>query len=532
MTSRRYSQAFTLLSKAFLLDPAHTSSFSPIATLCQLSQRWGELEHFCHIRLKTCPNDTEALYHLAGADLSQWRFVEAIELLKKTIAINPHHVNAWIDLGCAWKKFGEIDQALHCFQKAVAEAPDLNIAHDNLLFTMLFSDRYSPEELFAAHRNRWMQHTSSNWSRIKPEFNGRIRVGYLSPDFCDHSVASFLEPLLASHDISRFDIFCYHSHTKEDAVTQRLKSYNNHWHNIAEIDDDAAAELIRSDGINILVELAGHTAWNRLPLLNLRPAPIQVSWLGYPHSTGMLSVDYRITDSMADPLGISDQLYTEKLVRLPRTFICYRPPDGFEPFRTLPYQRNGYITFGSFNNFAKVSPAVIKCWRQILTMVPDSRLLLKSAVFTEETACQIIAQRLDLPLNRLIMIGSTPDRTSHLALYSQVDIALDTFPYNGTTTTCEALYMGVPVVTVLGDHHAARVGASILGTVGVGELVAGSADGYIDKAIELAHDIPRLVWFRQHLPGLMANSPLMDQDRFTAAMEAAYRQMWQHFIDG
>jgi predicted O-linked N-acetylglucosamine transferase (SPINDLY family) len=280
------------------------------------------------------------------------------------------------------------------------------------------------------------------------------------------------------------------------------------------------------------VELAGHTAWNRLPLLNLHPAPIQVSWLGYPHSTGLPSVDYRITDTIADPPGVSDRLHTEQLVRLPKTFICYRPPDDFEPFRALPYQRNGYITFGSFNNFAKVSPATIKCWRQILTMMPDSKLLLKSAVFAEEDACRMIAERLDIPLNRLVMIGSTPDRTSHLALYSQVDIALDTFPYNGTTTTCEALYMGVPVITISGDHHAARVGASILGTVGVGELVASSVESYIDKTVKLACDIPRLVWLREHLPGLMANSPLMDQEGFTIALESAYQQMWQHFIDG
>lgn len=532
LRSCRYQHALTLLTKAFLLDPKHRATFLPLAMSCQLLRRWTDLEHFCHLRLQASPDDTDAHYHLAGAALSLQKYSNAINLLKKVLAIYPQHFNAWIDLGCTWKKTGDIEQAIHCFHKAVTLDPSSVIAQDNLLFSLLFSNSYSREQLFEAHRNWGALQIISTTAPFLPVVGGRIRIGYLSPDFREHSVTSFLEPLLISHDHSRFEIFCYHSHTDEDAVTERLKSYADQWRKIADINDNDAAKLIHNDGIHILVELAGHTAWNRLLLLNLRPAPIQITWLGYPHSTGMTSVDYRITDAVTDPPGVSEQLHTEELIHLSKTFLCFQPPDGIHPSHTLPYQRNGYITFGSFNNFAKVSPATIDCWRKILTLVPDAHLLLKSEIFTDQEACRMITEKFALPQNRLIMIGTTPDRNAHMALYGQVDIALDTFPYNGTTTTCEALYMGVPVITLVGDHHASRVGGSLLQTVGVGELAANSVEEYVEKAIELARDVPRLAMFRMQLPKMIASSPLMDRKGFTIEIEQVYQQMWQRVTAG
>jgi predicted O-linked N-acetylglucosamine transferase (SPINDLY family) len=241
----------------------------------------------------------------------------------------------------------------------------------------------------------------------------------------------------------------------------------------------------------------------------------------------MQAVDYRITDAVADPPGKSEQWHTEQLVRLPDTFLCYQPPEAPPLSMSLPCRRNKFITLASFNNFAKVSPTILDCWREILARIPDARLLLKSEVFADPGVCRRLVEKLGFPEDRILLIGKTPDRNAHMAMYDQVDIALDTFPYNGTTTTCEALYMGVPVVTLAGQTHAARVGASLLGTVGLADLVADTVSGYVETVIGLSRDLPRLLWLRQNIRGMMATSPLMDQCAFTAALEAAYRQMWQ-----
>lgn len=533
MTDCRYTQALMLLTKAFMTDPASPRTFVPLAGLCQLMRRWDDLERFCRIRLSHCRDDTDAWYHLAGADLSRQHFLAGIASLQEAVGRNPHHVNAWIDLGCVWKKLREIPRSIECFQQAVTLDPASVIAHDNLVFTMLFSDRHTPDELFEAHVAWGTRHgvtpQPSPHAQLPAE---RLRIGYLSPDFREHSVASFIEPVLAAHNRSLFEITCYHSHSDRDAVSERIQSHVARWRDIAEMGDDEAYELIRSDGIHILVDLAGHTAWNRLTLLARRPAQVQVTWLGYPHSTGLTAIDYRISDAVADPLGMSEQWHTERLVRLPATFLCYQPPEAPEPAGVPPCRKNGYITLASFNNFAKVSPTILDCWRDILARIPCSRLLLKSEVFGDPEAGRWVVERLAIPGDRLLLMGKTPDRNSHLALYGQVDIALDTFPYNGTTTTCEALYMGVPVVSLAGRHHASRVGASLLGTVGLGELAADTGAGYVGTVVGLAADLPRLAELRQTLRGLMTASPLMDSQGFVTALEAEYRLMWQRRIAG
>ncbi len=529
----RHGHALLLLTKAYFADPASPRTFLPLAGLCQLMRRWDDLERFCRMRLVHCPADAEAWYHLAGADLSRRHVLAGITFLKETVVRDPHHVSAWIDLGCAWKKLREINRAMECFQRAVDLDPASVIAHDNLVFTMLFSDHYSPDKVFEAHLAWAARHGSpAAPPPLTPPAAERLRIGYLSADFREHSVASFIEPVLASHDRSRFELFCYHSHPERDDVTARIRSQADHWRDISGMGDDEAAGLIRADGIHILVELSGHTAWNRLPLMARRPAPVQVTWLGYPYSTGLGAIDYRITDAVADPPGMSEQWHSERLVRLPGTFLCFQPPDAPEPPGLPPCRTNGHVTLASFNNLAKVSPTMLRRWRDILARIPDSRLLLKAEVFGDPEASRWVVQRLELPAERLVLLGKTPDRTAHLALYGQVDIALDTFPYNGTTTTCEALYMGVPVVSLAGRTHAARVGASLLGTVGLADLVAGTEARYVETVVNLASDLTRLSRLRLDLRGMMTASPLMDRQGFTASLEAEYRLMWHRFRDG
>jgi predicted O-linked N-acetylglucosamine transferase (SPINDLY family) len=528
VAGQRFNQAYTLLSKAFYLAPEHQASFLPLATLCQLTKRRSELEQLCRMRLAAVPNDTDALYHLSGVLLSRQHFSDGIACLRRILALNPRHLNAWIDLGCAVKKLGDIEQALDCFRQALTIDPASAIASDNYLFALLFTPRQSPAEIFAAHRRWGMALPIAPKAGLQPLPAGeKIKIGYISPDFREHSVASFFEPLLAAHDRHAFQITCYHSHDVEDQVTARLRQSADQWRTIADMDDETAAAVIRRDGIHILVEMAGHTAWNRLELLNLRPAPLQVTWLGYPHSTGLASVDYRISDGCADPLGSSELLHTEQLWRIAAPFLCFMQPENAPPVAPLPAERNGFVTFCSFNNFAKVNDEVIALWREILDELPEARLLLKSEVFADEVTAANIIQLSGLPRERLILIGTTPDRGAHLALYGQVDIALDTFPYNGTTTTCEALYMGVPVVTLRGEHHAARVGGTLLEAVGTPELMAENRANYVAAAVSLAQDLPKLRQLRAGLRGMLEGSALMDRHGFAVKIEAAYREMLQ-----
>lgn len=533
MADSRYTQVLMLLTKAFLNDPASPHTFVPLAGICRLMQRLDDLERFCRMRLRHCPDDAEAWYHLAGADFARNRIMAGIASLQATVTRNPRYIDAWIDLGCFWKKLREIERAIECFQRAVALDSTSIIAHDNLLFTMLFSDRYTPDELFEAHTS-WAAHDGITAVPYTHESSptDRLRVGYLSPDFREHSVASFIEPVLAGHDRTQFEIICYHSHPDQDDVTARLRARVDGWRDISGVGDNEACDLIRADGIHILVDLAGHTAWNRLALLAMRPAPVQVTWLGYPHSTGLTAIDYRISDAMTDPPGMSERWHTEQLIRLPATFLCYQPPEAPYPTVAPPCYKNGFVTLASFNNFAKVSPTILECWREILTRIPDARLLLKSEVFSDPEACRWVVERLAIPEERLLFMGKTADRNAHLALYGQVDVALDTFPYNGTTTTCEALYMGVPVVSLAGQGHASRVGASLLNAVGIGELLAETRDDYVNTVVDLATDVTRLVQLRQNLRQKMAASPLMDQHRFVTALETEYRLMWQRRTDG
>ena len=304
----------------------------------------------------------------------------------------------------------------------------------------------------------------------------RLRVGYVSADFRQHPVASFLEPLLTAHDRERVEIFCYAEVRKPDDVTHRFQAMADHWRFTVGMPDEAVAAQVMADGIDILVDLAGHTGGNRLRVFAHRPAPVQVTWLGYPHSTGLTTIDYRIVDAITDPTGDVVRSAGEKLVRLADTFICYSSPANAPSPRSPPSIESGIVTFGSFNNPTKYSSATVDAWANLLTRVPAARLLLKGLPFTDATTRSSYLNRFSergIEPERITLLGRTPERTRHLEHYHQIDIALDPFPYNGTTTTCEALWMGVPVVALRGDRHSGRVGASLLTSVGLRRTVGG-----------------------------------------------------------
>jgi predicted O-linked N-acetylglucosamine transferase (SPINDLY family) len=356
-----------------------------------------------------------------------------------------------------------------------------------------------------------------------------LHIGYVSPDFRAHSVAFFFEPLLEKHSKSSFRIFCYSDVMRPDFVTRRLQPLASVWRDVRHLSDKQLAAQIQADGIDILVDLAGHTAGNRMSVFTRRPAPVQVSWLGYPNTTGLSAMDYRLTDSWADPPGETESLHTETLVRLPGGFLCYDPHND-SVTESVSRDENGPITFGSFNNLAKVTPEVISVWSALLTQVPDARLLLKTKPLRDEAVREHVYslfREQGIARDRVELTGWVPGRGDHLGLYSRVDIGLDTFPYNGTTTTCEALWMGVPVITLAGHVHAGRVGVGLLSQVGLTELIARDRADYVALAGQLAGDRDRLAALHGGLRTRVSASALCDARAFAGHVEAAYRNMWR-----
>jgi predicted O-linked N-acetylglucosamine transferase (SPINDLY family) len=394
-------------------------------------------------------------------------------------------------------------------------------------------------DVYREHR-RWDEQQAGGIKQPKLTIGSRdpgrrLRVGYVSPDLKQHSVAYFLEPLLREHDHSVVEVFCYAEVLRPDATTLNLQSHADHWLRTVGYSDDALARRITSDGIDILVDLAGHTADNRLGVFARKPAPVQVNWLGYPNTTGLRAMDYRLVDEITDPPGEADQTASERLIRLAEGFLCYAAPYAAPQPAPPPSVRTGRIVFGSFNNPAKLSSITLRTWATLMKRVPDSQLLLKGSALHEPGSRDLFQAHLhahDIDLTRVVMRGRTPGVAEHLSVYADVDIALDPFPYNGTTTTCEALWMGVPVVTLLGDRHAARVGASLLTQIKRPELIADSPEGYVEIAAKLAAEPERLAQLRATLRDQMSRSPLCDAPGFAHKVETAYRTMWQKFCDG
>jgi predicted O-linked N-acetylglucosamine transferase (SPINDLY family) len=394
--------------------------------------------------------------------------------------------------------------------------------------------RMMPAEVLAAHKAWAQRHLGRISGGFKFENasdpDRKLKIGYVSPDFRGHAVSYFVEPVLMGHDRSKFEVYCYSAVHKPDAVTDRLKSRADHWRDITRLPGARAAEMIHADQIDILVDLAGHTSENRLDVFAHRPAPVQVNWQGYPNTTGLSAIAYRLTDEQADPAGTTEAFHSEQLVRLPRTAWCYRPPETCPDVSDLPAKQTGRFTFGSFNRLAKVSAFTIEMWSRAVKAVPGSRLLFKTAGLDEPATAKYVREqfaRHGLEGDQLDLIGNDPSTQAHLERYSQMDLALDCYPYHGTTTSCEAMWMGVPGIVLVGTTHVSRVGLSLLTSIGLPELAARSADEFVEIAARVASDLDRLAELRRTMRQRMQDSPLMDQSGFCQDIEDAYRQMWR-----
>ncbi|MBV8652580.1 MAG: glycosyltransferase, partial [Alphaproteobacteria bacterium] len=455
---------------------------------------------------------------------------------RRAVAASPAHAIAHLNLGASLFRQGRITESIGSYRAAISNAPDLPEPYANLVKALNFLPdvQYG---LITETTRRWgrlikrpAQHPG--WGNTR-EPERRLRIGYVSGDFRDHPVAFFLESVLAAHDPNAVELACYSNNDKDDAVTKRLMALVPRWRRIKRVDDAAAAALVREDKIDILVDLSGHTTGQRLKIFALKPAPVQCTWIGYYATTGLPEMDYIIADRIVLPPG-EESFYLEKPWRMPDSYLCFTPPDFDVEIGPPPAECNGTITFGSCNNVLKVNRLVVAEWSRLLRHVPTARLLLRSALLSsEEIRDELRRQFVEhgIAAERLALLP-TGTRQELMATYNEIDIALDPFPYGGGTTTVEALWMGVPVVSRRGDRFSGRVSESILATIGLPELVAGSADDYIAKAAALAEDRPRLAELRRTLRSRVAFSPLCDAKNFTRHLEQAYRSMWRGWCTG
>lgn len=478
------------------------------------------------------PDHVAARFNLGNLLYGANKIDAAADQYVAILALQPNNHHALNNLGLAMLQGGQAAEAVRMFSDALRERPEFEEAANNLLLALTVTPGVSAEKLFEEHLRQAgrMQVTGSARIRDFPnlrEPQRQLRIGYVSADFKNHPVAWFMEQILAHHDVRRFEIFCYSNWYKADAVTDKLKQHADVWRQINDLTDDVAAEQVRTDGIDILVDLSGHTGGGRMGLFARKPAPLQMTYLGYANTTGLSTIDYRITDAYGDPVGKSEAYYTEKLLRLPDCMWCYRPDKDMPPVGVLPARSNGHITFGSFNNAMKLNPELQALWARILQAVPDSKLVIaclpegrtRERLREDFTAWGVDACRVEL-LGRLAM-------RDFWQLHQRVDIALDSFPCNGGTTTCDALWMGVPVVTWCGDRFVSRAGYSILENAALADLVAHDADEYVAIAAALAHDWGRLEQLRSGLRERLRASPLIDVARFTGHLESAYRKAWE-----
>ncbi len=470
------------------------------------------------------PSHAQGWYNLGHALIMRGDAAGALAAHNRALREDPQHPLAHYGRGVALQALHRIPEAVAAYEQQLKRDPQHLDSHSSRLLALHYLDTATPAFLAQEHR-RFGQVVGTTSTALPPRaLPPRLRIGFISPDFRQHAVSSFFEPLLEHLDRERCEIFLYHDHFITDAVTQRLQALSNHWRVIVGQPDQSVEALLRQDQLDVLVDLTGHTGLNRLAVFARRVAPLQVTYLGYPDTTGLAQVDLRLTDALADPPGEADRYATERLVRFSPCAWTWRPPVDAPEVPPLPCLQNGYVTFGSFNNAAKLSDRTLRLWTQILQEVPDSRLLLKAAGLDQESILTPLRARCEatgMPLERVIFRGHLPSAAAHMAAYADIDIALDPTPYNGTTTTCEALWMGRPVITLSGDRHCARVGVSLLSAIGRAEWIAADELDYVRRAVKCAQGVNHstAIWLREAVAASALRDEKGQSARFLAALE-------------
>jgi predicted O-linked N-acetylglucosamine transferase (SPINDLY family) len=556
------------LRAALKLDPSLAEAWCHLSVTLGAQGRLAEARSGYEQAVKLKPDYAEAYDRMGALACQTGGFAAAVPYFRRVTALQPDDPTGWANLGATLAQSGGLEECFPCFDRALALAPTHSLAltaravallltyrlreavagygeviaihpqnfeaRSGRLLTQHYLDDIDRSALFAEHVAFGAACDGPGQTRLPnlPEPARRLRVAFLSADLRRHSVAYFLAPLVEHLDPAEFELYLYHDHAQVDDMSARLRARAAVWRNFIGQTLPVIEAAIRADAPDVLIDLAGHTGINRLPLFARRLAPVQITWLGYPDTTGVRAMDYRFVDAITDPVGEAEPFHTERLVRFAPTAWLYQPPLDAPAPAPVPCAAGASVTFGCFNNFAKVSDSTLRGWAQVLASVPHSRLLLKGHGLGEPARAAVLRARLALlgvAQERIELLGRTPGVVEHLALYARVDVALDTFPYHGTTTTCEALWMGVPVVTLAGDRHAARVGVSLLTAIGHPEWIARDWTDYVVIATALANDTTgRAVW-RQSLRGELRRSALLDHAGQAVGFGAAVRECWQHW---
>lgn len=537
------AEAVAASREALRIRPGYGQAYGSLGNALLAQGKVEEAVGALQEAARLSPQVAEAQTNLGNALQAQGKLDEAEAVHRRAVALKPGFVGGLNNLGTALKESGRLEEAIACYEQAVALKPGFDAAHSNLLYLLYFLRGQDGGSIAAAHR-RWNRECAEPLNGlVRPHGNDRdperrLRVGYVSPDFRNHCQSLFTLPVLRAHDRERFEVFCYADVIKPDGVTGRLRGHADVWRETAGVSDEGVAEMVRADGIDILVDLTMHMAKSRLLAFARRPAPVQVTWLAYPGTTGLEAMGYRLTDPYLDPVGQGDGDYTERSIRLPQSFWCFDPSgmdagagSGGLAVGPLPAEANGYVTFGCLNNFCKINEGVLALWGRVMRAAEGSRLMLLAPQGRAREGVAEALGRQGVARERVEFVDRLP-REKYMALYQRMDVALDTVPYNGHTTSLDGLWMGVPVVSRVGETAVGRGGLSILSNAGLGELVARTDEGFVEIAVKLAGDLRRLAELRAGLRERMKASPLMDEVGFTRGLEAVYREIWRAWCRG
>ena len=534
MAQGKCDEAIQSYQRSLKYDDRLYQTHVSLASLYRIKERWHDTILHADKALAIKADAAGALLAKGHACLNLRRYAEAIQSFVLILTIKPDDWNAMAGMALVFGVLGDIETTQALYRRLIERAPESPSARSNFLFQIHYDPEMRPEDICNEHLQYGDTVERRTNSTRRPFLNSRLpdrklRVGYVSGDFRSHVVSFFTEAVLREHNRDNVELFCFANNKSNDAVTDRYRAFSDGWFAIKKEPDNKVEELIRDHHIDILVDLSGHTADNRLPVFARKPAPIQASWCGYFDTTGLRAMDYLIVDRVVAP-ETEQPKWTERPLYLPDSYICYQPPKLPE-LAAVPAERNGFVTFGCFNNPSKINSQLVDMWRAILEVVPGSKLLLQHYVYSDGLA----RERLDrvfrqagVPSNRYeYVLGGSNYQT--LQCYNQVDITLDCLPYNGGTTTCESLWMGVPVVTLYGDRFVSRVGSSILTFSGLGGLVATTPAEYVERAAALAANREDLCRLRCELRGHLPQTPVFNPKIFVQGLEDAYRRAFNEW---
>ena len=517
------------LRRGIALTPNYAEGYYNFGIALQQLGRLDEAIAAYRQAIALRPNFAQAYGNLGSALNHQGQLDEAVSAYRRSIALDPNSPETLSNLGNVLRHQGRLDESIATFRQALAIKPEFTEVFSNLIFAWNFHPAYDPAAVLA-ELSRWDAQYAAPLRNTLPRHDNdpspdrRLKIGYFSPDFRDHCQSFFTLPLLRNHRHELFDIYLYSRVFRPDDITRQIRNHADTWRNVAGLSDQRIAEQIHEDRIDILVDLTMHMANCRPMLFARKPAPIQIAWLAYPGTTGLSAMDYRLTDPYLDPPGEHDQWYREKSIRLADTFWCYDPLTDQPQVNALPALSGGHVTFGCLNNFCKVTDRTLSLWSRVLKATPGSKLILLSPQGEHR---QRVLRLLDVESERVEFVANQK-RDQYLRVYHRIDICLDTFHYNGHTTSLDALWMGVPVISLCGDFAVSRAGFSQYTNLGLAdEFVARTDEEFVSLAVKWAAQPSQLAEIRATLRPRMERSPLMDGPRFAAGIESVYRDVWQ-----